>query len=124
QEVVLAVGPTGSGKTTFLNVLIAEHLRCVDTILCVIDFNGGGLALPWLLPWRQNPDACPRPAISWVADTPNKALEMTEALLQVAKDRKAAYAHVKLASNSTLLPISAELPQWTVFVDEVAEILG
>lgn len=124
QETMLIVGPTGTGKTTTVNDVIAEHLKCVDVISCVIDFNGGSLAIPWLMPWRADPGGCPRPPISWVADTPEKALEMTEGILDVIKDRKQAYAHLKVANNTTLLPISAEIPQFTIFIDEVAEILG
>lgn len=124
QEVVLVIGGTGSGKTTTLNDLMAEHLETVDDIPMVIDFNGGGLALPWLLAWRANRDKVPNPPIACVASTEEQALLMTEWLLDVAKDRKSAYAHVKFAANETLLPITPKLPQYTLFVDEVAEILG
>lgn len=124
QEVVLVVGPTGSGKTNSMNKLVAEHAKCVDVILCAIDFNGGSIAVPWLMPWRADPDACPRPVFDWVADTPEKALEMTEAILDVVEDRKQAYAHLKVAHDTTMLPISAEIPQFTIFIDEVAEVLG
>lgn len=124
QEVVLVIGGTGSGKTTTLNTLVAEHLETVDDIPMVIDFNGGGLALPWLLAWRLNQDKAPNPPIDWVASDEVQALLMTEWLLDVAKDRKSAYAHVKFADNVTLLPMQPKLPQYTLFVDEVAEILG
>lgn len=124
QDVALIVGPTGSGKTNTMNVLIAEHLKCVDVIPCVIDFNGGSLAIPWLMPWRADTTTCPRPPIAWVADTPQKALTMTETILDVIKDRKQSYAHVKVAANETLLPISAEIPQFTIIIDESAEVLG
>ncbi|MFJ8690256.1 ATP-binding protein [Micromonospora wenchangensis] len=124
QEVVIVVGPTGSGKTNSMNKLVAEHAKCVDVILCAIDFNGGSIAVPWLMPWRADPQACPRPVFDWVADTPEKALEMTEAILDVIKDRKQAYAHLKVAHDTTMLPISAEIPQFTIFIDESAEVLG
>lgn len=124
QEVALIVGPTGTGKTVTMNDLIAEHVKCVDVILCAIDFNGGSIAIPWLMSWRADPESCPREPISLVADTPEKALDLTEGILDVIKDRKQSYAHLKVSANTTLLPISAELPQFTIFVDEVAEILG
>lgn len=124
QEVAIIIGPTGTGKTNTMDVAIAEHLLCDDVIPCVIDFNAGALALPWLLPWRQTPDRCPNPPIPWVADTPGKALEMTAGILEVIKDRKQSYAHLKALQNTKLLPISASLPQWTIFLDEAAEVLG
>lgn len=124
QDCSLFIGQTGSGKTNLMNVSIAEHLKCVDVVNLVIDFNGGGLALPWLLAWRQQPDRCPRPPIDWVATTPAEALLMTDWLLRVAIDRKSSYAHLKVAANETLLPVSPELPMFMLFIDEVAEILG
>jgi hypothetical protein len=124
QDGSLFIGQVGSGKTNLMNVSVAEHAKCVDVINLVIDFNGGGLALPWLLAWRQQPERCPRPPIDWVATTPAEALLMTDWLLRVAIDRKSAYAHLKVAANETLLPISPQLPMFMLFVDEIAEVLG
>ncbi|MFF0822435.1 hypothetical protein ACFYUR_18895 [Micromonospora haikouensis] len=124
QETMIVVGPTGSGKTNTMNEVVAELVKCVDVINCAIDFNGGSIAIPWLMPWRTDPESCPRPAFDWIADTPAKALVMTEAILDVLKDRKQAYAHLKVAANATLLPISADLPLFEVVVDEAAEVLG
>ncbi|MEV0733420.1 hypothetical protein [Polymorphospora sp. NPDC050346] len=124
QYTALYIGPDGSGKTTLMDVTIARHLETVDSIPMIIDLNGGSLAIPWLVAWRKNLDRVPEPPIGWVADNVDEALAMTNWLLTVAKDRKRTYAHLKIATNSTLLPISADVPQYEVFVDECAEILG
>lgn len=124
EDVVLATGDTGSGKTTLMNDFIAEYLQCVDVVPMVIDFNGGGLALPWLLAWRMNLDKVHRPPIDWVASDEESALLLTEWLLDVVKDRKSAYVHVKFGDNVTLLPMSPDLPLYMLLIDEAAEILG
>src|SRR5690606_1557375 len=42
------VGATGSGKSNELQTMLAGLLACADTLVCVIDYNGAGVALPWI----------------------------------------------------------------------------
>jgi len=126
QESTLISGQKGSGKTETMNTVIAKHLLCDDVINVVIDLNNGGLAMPWLLAWRRNRHRVKKPPFAVVARTPEQALQLTEFILDVVKDRKTAYAHLKLAHNVSLLPLGREtgLSLIQVFVDECAELLG
>jgi hypothetical protein len=124
---VLAIGQKRSGKTTLINQVACELLLTDDALPIIIDFNGGSLAMPFLLAWRTlraklGPDLAP--PIPVVARTPEQALLVTEWLLDVAKDRKTAYAALKYEKGVTLLPLSHTLPQFALLMDESAEVLG
>jgi hypothetical protein len=113
---MLITGVNGSGKTTFLNVLIARLVECTDVVVCVIDLKGGRLAAPWIRPWVEG--RCPRPAVDWVATTRAEAWEMMQAMDDVITDRAAS-----LAGGSKITP-SRELPQFVVICDEMADVTG
>jgi hypothetical protein len=121
QLTALTVGQKGSGKTNLMNVKLANQVRMVDNLIWVIDLNGGGLALPWLHAWNKagRPG---RPPVDWVADTPEKALAMAEALLRIAKARKPGYKALEIAANDDKLPVSAKIPAITLDCDEIAEL--
>ncbi|MEU9065840.1 hypothetical protein AB0D60_02950 [Streptomyces sp. NPDC048306] len=114
-------GRKGSGKSNLMNVAIAGQLRMTDVLLWVIDLNGGSLALPWLRAWHAagRPG---RPPFDWVADTPEKALAMAEALLRIAKARKPGYADLQIEADDDKLPVSPEVPGIIVSADEIAEL--
>jgi hypothetical protein len=50
----LIVGQTRKGKSNLLNLIIRQLGRCFDVVLWVMDFKGGRLVRPWLLPWRDS----------------------------------------------------------------------
>ncbi|MEH0542978.1 hypothetical protein QA802_07815 [Streptomyces sp. B21-105] len=123
QASMLLVGQRGSGKTNLMNVMIANQCRMVDSLTWVIDLNGGGLALKWMRAWHTagRPG---RPPIDWVADTPEKAQTMAQALVRVAKARKIGYQDREIAANDDKLPVDSEVPEIRVFNDEGAEIFS
>ncbi|WP_124282336.1 hypothetical protein [Streptomyces sp. ADI97-07] len=114
-------GRKGSGKSNLMNVSISGQCRMVDSLTWVIDLNGGSLALPWLRAWHKagRPG---RPPIDYVADTPEKALAMAEALLRIAKARKPGYADLQIEADDDKLPVSAAVPGIIVNADEIAEL--
>ncbi|MEU7771213.1 hypothetical protein AB0C44_07795 [Micromonospora taraxaci] len=112
----------GGGKTNLLKVLIENLLRCRDNLTWIADLNGGGLAVPFMLPYVDGEiDA---PPIDWVADTPEKVMVMAEVAAAIARDRKARYAALTARAGGDLLPVTADLPQITIVVDESAELDG
>ncbi|MFG2468707.1 hypothetical protein ACGFXB_25075 [Streptomyces canus] len=117
----IASARRGSGKTNLMHVWIAAQQRMIDALSWVIDLNGGGLALPWLRAWHKlgRPG---RPPIDWVADTPEKALAMAEALLRIAKARKPGYANLQIEADDDKIPVSPEVPAIIVNCDEAAEL--
>ncbi|MFJ9799842.1 DNA translocase FtsK [Streptomyces sp. NPDC101145] len=123
QASMLLVGQRGSGKTNLMHVMVANQCRMTDSITWVIDLNGGGLALKWLRAWAAagRPG---RPPIDWVADTPDKALAMAEALVRIAKARKVGYQDREIAADDDKLPVDHDVPEIRVFNDEGAEIFS
>lgn len=122
QSSVLLGGQRGSGKTNLEKVLISQLLRCPDSLVWVADLNGGGLAVPFMLPFAEGQVA--HPPIDWVAASPEEAVVMAQAAAAIARDRKARYAGLTARSGGDLLPVSAEIPQITIVVDESAELEG
>ncbi|MFF9690249.1 hypothetical protein [Streptomyces sp. NPDC014623] len=114
-------GRKGSGKSNLMNVSIGGQCRMVDALTWVIDLNGGSLALPWLRAWHKagRPG---RPPIDYVADTPEKALAMAEALLRIARARKPGYADLQIEHDDDKLPVSPAVPGIIVNADEIAEL--
>jgi S-DNA-T family DNA segregation ATPase FtsK/SpoIIIE len=116
---VLVSGPRGKGKTTLLQVLTAALLRCRDHLVWHLDLNGGGITQPWIDVWLDGRvRRCP---IDWPAPNLPEAKKALRAAIAIAKHRKAAYRKLKRLHNQSLLPISADLPQITLIVDEGAE---
>ncbi|BCJ64164.1 hypothetical protein [Polymorphospora rubra] len=122
QKSMIVGGTTGSGKTTALNRLIMFLARCTDTLIWVVDLNGGGVAVPWVGPWARG-DAT-APVVDWVATNDVEAAVMVATAAAVAKDRKVNREAVrrKRAANSTVLPVDAALPAILILADEGAEI--
>ena len=128
EQCALVVGPTGSGKTNMVHVILAGFARATDVLTWVIDLNAGSAGLPWVLPALSGrltaPDGAPvRPGIDWLAATHDEALAMLEAVLRIAKHRKTVYQDLMARANTDLLPVSAQIPQIMLVVDEGAEIL-
>jgi hypothetical protein len=122
QSAGLVVGRRGTGKTNILDLFTAALCRMPNAIIWHIDLNGGGMSVPWMLPSVAG--LVPEYPIDWVARTPEEALLMTRVALAIAKDRKAAYGALKARHNSRLLPVSPDLPEIVIIVDEGAEVVG
>ncbi|MFJ7947382.1 hypothetical protein ACIQ6K_27585 [Streptomyces sp. NPDC096354] len=126
EQCALVVGPTGSGKTNMVHVILAGFARTTDVLTWVIDLNAGSAGLPWIRP-ALDADGAPvdgvRPGIDWLASTYEEAVLMLDAALAIGLRRKVAYQDLMAQANTDQLPISAKIPQIMLVVDEGAEIL-
>ncbi|UQX00907.1 hypothetical protein [Streptomyces sp. RerS4] len=122
QASTIVAGPTGSGKTNWLQTLIARLLQTNDTLVWVIDLNAGSLGLPWLHAWRENPQDVPAPGVDWLASTPAEAKLMLKAAVAIAKARKVAYQQHMRDQDDDKLPVSPTIPEIVIVVDEGAEV--
>ncbi|MFD8706117.1 hypothetical protein ACFV1W_26525 [Kitasatospora sp. NPDC059648] len=136
EACALILGPPGSGKSTFVDVILAGFARCVDVLTFLIDLKAGAAGIPWVRPWleaqglkapkagAEKPPADTRPGVDWLASTPEEALLMIQAVLRINAARQQGYQDLMDAQDTTLLPVSANLPQIEVVVDEGAELLS
>jgi hypothetical protein len=122
DDALIAVGVRGTGKSNFLNVVLAALARCPDALIWVVDLNGSGLARSWIEGWLQRPDG--RPVIDWVAPTAAEAHRMTGAAVRIAKARKAGYYRRSKAADDDKLPVDAQVPEIVLVLDEGAEVLS
>ncbi|MEU5946328.1 hypothetical protein ABZ793_12290 [Micromonospora sp. NPDC047465] len=122
QKSAVIGGTVGSGKTTLLHRIIFFLARCTDTLVWVVDFNGGGVAAPWIRPWAVG--AASAPVVDWVADTPEEAAVMLAVGRAIAKDRKTSREAIrrKRAANTTVLPVDKDLPAFVILTDEGGEV--
>ncbi|MEV6616030.1 hypothetical protein AB0N31_19645 [Streptomyces sp. NPDC051051] len=128
EQCALVVGPTGSGKTNMVHTILAGFARTTDVLTWVIDLNAGSAGLPWVRPaltgQLTGPDGTPvRPGVDWLAGTHDEALTMLDTAVAIAKHRKTAYQDLLAQANTDLLPVSAQIPQIMLVIDEGAEIL-
>ncbi|MCX4541909.1 hypothetical protein [Streptomyces sp. NBC_01565] len=124
EQCALVVGPTGSGKTNMIHVILAGFARATDVLTWVIDLNAGSAGLPWVRPAMEGGTGkVVRPGIDWLAATHEEAELMLDAALRVGLQRKRAYQDLMAKANTDLLPISREIPQIMLVIDEGAEIL-
>ncbi|WP_404974789.1 DNA translocase FtsK [[Kitasatospora] papulosa] len=136
EACALVLGPPGSGKSTFLDGIIAGFARCVDVVTWVIDLKAGAVGRPWARPWLESAghvkptagmDRAPegtRPGVDWIASTPAEALLMMRVVLAINAARQHHYQDLMDAANTTLLPVSRTIPQIEVVIDEGAELLS
>ncbi|MFI6726789.1 hypothetical protein [Streptomyces atratus] len=126
EQCALVVGPTGSGKTNMVHVILAGFARTTDVLTWVIDLNAGSAGLSWVRPALDEngaPVEGVRPGIDWLASTYEEATLMLDAALAIGLRRKVAYQDLMAQANTDQLPISAEIPQIMLVIDEGAEIL-
>ncbi|GAA2484780.1 hypothetical protein GCM10010406_21280 [Streptomyces thermolineatus] len=136
EACALILGPPGSGKSTFIDAIIAGFARCTDVLTFVVDFKGGAIGLPWVRPYLEalgllqpvdGTTPAPkgtRPGVDWLASTPEEAVRMFRALIAINEARQQQYQDLMLRHDTTLLPVSADLPQIEVVIDEGAELLS
>ncbi|MFJ8097033.1 hypothetical protein [Streptomyces griseofuscus] len=129
EQCALVVGPTGSGKTNLVHLILAGFARADDMLTWVIDLNAGSAGLPWVLPALNGEIQAPdgktvRPGVDWLAGTFDEAMTMLDTAVKVAKHRKMGYQDLLARHNTDLLPISPALPQIMLVIDEGAEILA
>ncbi|MEV7179211.1 hypothetical protein [Kitasatospora sp. NPDC093679] len=136
EACALILGPPGSGKSTFLDAVLAGFARCTDVLVFVVDLKAGAVGIPWVRPWLEAQGlkapkpgtglapAGTRPGVDWVASTPAEALRMFRAVIAINKARQQQYQDLLDANDTTLLPVSAKLPQIMVVMDEGAELLS
>jgi hypothetical protein len=119
---LLLVGAKGSGKTNLMDLITLLLLRCTDALVWHIDMNGGGMSQLWLHPWLEG--EAERPAIDWAAPNEQSAIRMVRVAMAIAKARKRSGRKLKVAANSKLLPISEDLPEIVIMVDEGKSVLA
>ncbi|GGQ42456.1 hypothetical protein GCM10010267_00130 [Streptomyces griseorubens] len=129
EQCALVVGPTGSGKTNMVHGILAGFARAEDILTWVIDLNAGSAGLPWVLPALNGEVKAEggkpvRPGIDWLAGTFEEAVTMLDTAVTVAKQRKMGYQELLARHNTDLLPISPQVPQIMLVIDEGAEILA
>lgn len=122
QKSMVVGGTVGSGKTTLLHRIIFFLARCTDTLIWVIDLNGGGVAAPWTRPYAVG-DA-PVPTVDWIADNEAEAAVMVAVGRAIAKDRKTSREAIrrKREANTTVLPVDDKLPAYVILGDEGGEV--
>nr|WP_167504429.1 hypothetical protein [Streptomyces malaysiensis] len=128
EQCALVVGPTGSGKTNMVHVILAGFARAVDVLTFVIDLNAGSAGLSWVLPALHHQPAKGerpmRPGIDWLAGTVEEAHRMLDAVLRIGRQRKISYQALMAREDTDLLPIGPKIPQVMLVIDEGAEILA
>lgn len=117
----MLVGDKRTGKTNELQAIITRLVRMPNLLIWVIDFNGGGVALPWLQAWDEQ-GRKGRPPIDWVASNDREAEQMALAAVRIAKARKVKYQRHMRKQNTDLLPLTAEIPGILIITDEGAEV--
>ncbi|MFD3944071.1 hypothetical protein [Streptomyces sp. NPDC058579] len=126
EQCALVVGPTGSGKTNMVHVILAGFARTTDVLTWVIDLNAGSAGLPWVRPALDTEGRIVdglTPGVDWLASSYEEALLMLETALAIGYHRKVAYQDLMAERNTDQLPVSPKIPQIMLLIDEGAEIL-
>jgi len=117
----ILVGQTDSGKSNTLNVITHQLVRCADTLVWAIDCSGNGrMPRPWIMAWYEG--QAEAPAIDWAAVTPEEALLMAQAAINIINGRTAAYQRRMFEADEDKLPVGPDVPQIIIVVDEFADL--
>lgn len=119
-ESTLLTGAKRSGKSNELLAVLGRILECNNTLVCVIDYNGGAVALPWLTPWVNG--QIDDPPILWVADTEEEAELMCSWLIAVIEFRKKHYYAANAARDDDKIDASPQVPQLLLVTDEFGSL--
>jgi hypothetical protein len=116
EVVVFIVGLVGWGKSTLMNIFIAQLSRMPDVIIFMIDLKGGQEARAWLMPWLRG--WTEEPVIHWLATTRQEADVMLDAL------KRAGQARAESGRYGKKLRPSPQAPQFVVLCDESTVMTG
>ncbi|WP_433357765.1 hypothetical protein ACQP25_44320 (plasmid) [Microtetraspora malaysiensis] len=122
ESTMILAGQKRSGKSGTLHNMTADAGAAGDCVVWHLDLNGGGISRPWLRPWLHG--RTDRPAIDWAAPCREEGLLMARAIIDIALDRKSAHAELKAHHNVQLLPVSRDVPEILIIMDEGKEVLG
>lgn len=112
----LLIGQKRSGKSNELTTILSGVLCCDDVVVMGVDFNGGGVFLPYLRPWLEG--KVQRPAIDWVATDEQEAVRMLDFVIAAVGGRKVGYAEEMERLDDDKVPSSARIPHILVVTDE------
>lgn len=119
---MLLGGAPDAGKTTTLRAIATHFLGCEDTVVWIVDLNGGGLSEPFLTTYADK--RTQHPGVDWVASEPWEALCMLSAAIAIAKWRKMSPEAIrrKRASGDEVLKVDKDFPAILLIVDEGKEL--
>ena len=104
----LIAGTTGSGKSSVLNVVVAELAACPDVVLWGCDLKHGLELGPW------------EPVVGRIATTPEAAADLLEAAVRVQEGRGQEMARRKIRT----WPTGPTMPALVVLIDEHKPLAG
>lgn len=116
---VVLAGQTDAGKSNQLQVVNARVAECDDAVLWHIDLTGGNLSRAWVRPWYREESGHDHPIVDWVAADEAQAEAMLRAALAIIDGRRSRYDHVMEEAGDDKIPVSPELPEIVIVVDEI-----
>jgi hypothetical protein len=117
DETTTLIGNTDSGKSNELNVINTGLGRCSDVLLVAIDLSGNGrMPRPWNRAYAER--ACDKPFFAQIAHNEHRARLLCASLLNIIDARTRDYAQMMAAANSDVLPISPQVPEIVLVIDE------
>jgi hypothetical protein len=122
QASAAIVATRGGGKTQLEHELTGQVAKTDDTIICLVDMNGGSVAAPWMLLVAEG--KVKNGVIGAIANTPETALLLAQDLVRMAKARKSKYQSYMARNDTDKLPVNHEIPEVLVIVDEGGELFG
>jgi hypothetical protein len=110
-------------NTNQVQCVIGSVARTNDAIVMVIDIpKRGKFGRPWVDSWVQGQAS--RPIVDWIAHDADEALRMTNFALEVIGQRAIDYNELEAQVDDDKVPVSPEVPEIIIFIDEGAEVMG